>query len=97
MKMLEKDLLMLSKILKDLHFTPSYREVLLSNLVRKLEDYGLKNLTRNFIYVALSYDEGKEKASEIADYWEQMKNTGSYKTNLQKTLEKSPSFSKFIK
>lgn len=95
--MLEKDLIILEKILKDLHFTPSYREIILSSLVKKLEEYGLKDLSRNFIYVALSYDEGKQKASEIADYWEQVKNTGSYKTKLQQSLEKSPNFSKFLK
>lgn len=95
--MLEKDLIILEKILKDLHFTPSYREVILSGIVKKLEEYGLKDLSRNFIYVALSYSEGKQKASEIADYWEQVKNTGSYKSQLQQTLEKSPNFSKFIK
>jgi hypothetical protein len=47
--------------------------------------------------VALAHDEGKSFASEVADYWEEMKQTGSYKTNLQKTLEKSPTFSKFVK
>lgn len=96
-KMLEKDLAILDKILRDLNYTPNYREILLSGLVNKLEDYGLENLSRNFIYVSLSYDEGKQKATEIADYWEQVKNTGSYKTQLQQALEKSPNFSKYLK
>lgn len=95
--MLEKDLVILDKILRDMNYTPNYREILLSGLVNKLEDYGLENLSRNFIYVSLSYDEGKQKATEIADYWEQVKNTGSYKTQLQQTLEKSPNFSKYLK
>jgi hypothetical protein len=95
--MLEKDLAILDKILRDLNYTPNYREILLSGLVNKLEDYGLENLSRNFIYVSLSYDEGKQKATEIADYWEQVKNTGSYKTQLQQALEKSPNFSKYLK
>ena len=86
---------MLDKILKDMNYTPQYREILLSGLINKLEDYKLNDLTRNFIYVSLAYDEGKSKASEIADYWEEMKQTGSYKTTLQKSLEKSPTFSKF--
>ena len=67
----------------------------ITDLINKLEDYKLNDLTRNFIYVSLAYDEGKSKASEIADYWEEMKQTGSYKTTLQKSLEKSPTFSKF--
>jgi len=95
--MLEQDLVMLDKILKDMNYTPQYREMLLSGLVNKLEDYKLKDLTRNFIYVALAYDEGKSTATNIADYWEQMKNTGSYKTVLQKSLENSPTFSKYTK
>jgi hypothetical protein len=95
--MLEKDLDLLDKILRDMNYTTNYREILLSGLVKKLEDYGLQNLSRNFIYVALAYDEGKNTASDIADYWEQMKNSGSYKTKLQQALEKSPNFSKYIK
>jgi hypothetical protein len=97
MSMLEKDLDILDKILRDLNITPTYREILLSGLVKKLEDYNMDRLSRNFIYVALAHDEGKSFASEVADYWEEMKQTGSYKTNLQKTLEKSPTFSKFVK
>ena len=95
--MLEKDLIMLDKILKDMNYTPQYREILISGLVNKLEDYKLNDLTRNFIYTSLAFDEGKSKSSEIADYWEEMKQTGSYKTNLQKSLEKSPTFSKYTK
>ena len=95
--MLEKDLDILDKILRDLNITPTYREILLSGLVKKLEDYNMDRLSRNFIYVALAHDEGKSFASEVSDYWEEMKQTGSYKTNLQKTLEKSPTFSKFVK
>ena len=94
--MLETDLEILDNILKDLNYTPSYRETLLSKLVKNLQEYGLNNFTRNFIYVSLSYDEGKQKASEIADYWEESKRKGTYKTKLQRALEKSPSFSKYI-
>ena len=94
--MLEKDLDILDKILKELNYTSSYRETILSKLVKNLQEYGLDHFTRNFLYVALAYDEGKEKASEIADYWEEVKDKGSYKTKLQKTLEKSPIFSKYI-
>lgn len=95
--MLEKDLDILDKILRDLNYTTTYREILLSGLVNKLEDYGMKNMTRNFIYVTLSPEEGRNTASDVADYWEEMKQTGSYKTKLQKTLEKSPTFSKYVK
>jgi len=95
--MLEKDLIILDKILEDMNYTPKYREILISGLVNKLEDYKLTELTRNFIYVALAFDEGKSTATNIADYWEQMKNSGSYKTALQKSLENSPTFSKYTK
>jgi len=95
--MLEQDLNILDKIFKDLNFTTTYREILLSSLVNNLERSGMKNITRNFIYVSLSPEEGKKTATEIADYWEEMKQTGSYKTNLQKTLENSPTFSKYLK
>ena len=95
--MLETDLEILDRILKHMNFTPQYREILITSLVKKLDEYKMPKLSRNFIYTALAFDEGKSKASEIADYWEEMKQTGSYKTNLQKSLEKSPSFSKYVK
>lgn len=95
--MLEKDLEILDQILKDLNFTTTYREILLSSLVNNLERLRMKNITRNFIYVFLSPEEGKKTATEIADYWEEMKQTGSYKTNLRKTIENSPTFSKYVK
>lgn len=94
---MEQDLVLLDKILKDMNYTTEYRNNLISDLVKNLEDYGLKNITRNFLYVSLTPEEGKEKAAEIADYWDQMKTSGSYKTKLQSALEKSPIFSKYMK
>lgn len=93
---MEQDLILLDKILKDMNYTTEYRGNLISDLVKNIEDYGLKNVTRNFLYVSLTPEEGKEKASEIADYWDQMKTKGSYKTKLQSALEKSPIFSKYM-
>lgn len=93
--MLEKDLELLNKILTDLKYTTHYREALINQLLKSLEDYKLPNLTRNFLYVSLVPEEGKERASEIADYWQQAKNTGFYKTNLEKALQSS-AFAKYM-
>jgi hypothetical protein len=41
--MLEKDLVILDKILKDMNYTPQYREMLLSGLVNKLEDWNFSS------------------------------------------------------
>jgi len=52
-------------------------------------------MTPQFIYATLAFEEGRHKAREISEYFEDMKKTGSYKTNLQKAIDNSPTFNKF--
>jgi len=94
---MEKDLMILDGILKDLNYSTEGREILVNKILRDLENYRLDKITRNFIYVSLIPEEGKRKSSEIADYWEEAKNLGSYKSKLQRKLEDSPIFSKYLK
>lgn len=93
---MEKDLILLDNILKDMNYSSQGRDILINKIAKDLENYNLDKLTRNFIYVSLIPEEGKLKSSEIADYWEEAKNLGTYKTKLQRTLEKSPIFSKYM-
>ena len=93
--MLETDLEILEKILRDMNYSPTYISIMLSHLVEKLEDLSLENMTGQFIYVTLAFEEGRHKAREISEYFQEMKETGSYKTNLQKAIDNSPTFSKF--
>jgi hypothetical protein len=93
--MLETDLEILEKILRDMNYSPTYISIMLSHLVEKLEDLSLENMTPQFIYVTLAFEEGRHKAREISEYFQEMKETGSYKTNLQKAIDNSPTFSKF--
>ena len=93
--MLETDLEILEKILRDMNYSPTYISIMLSHLVEKLEDLSLENMTPQFIYVTLAFEEGRHKAREISEYFQDMKETGSYKTNLQKAIDNSPTFSKF--
>ena len=93
--MLETDLEILEKILRDMNYSPTYISIMLSHLVEKLEDLSLENMTPQFIYVTLAFEEGRHKSREISEYFQEMKETGSYKTNLQKAIDNSPTFSKF--
>ena len=93
--MLEKDLEILEKILKDMNYSTTYISIMLNHLVEKLEESSLEYMTPQFVYVTLAFEEGRHKAKEISEYFEEMKDTGSYKTNLQKTINNSPTFSKF--
>jgi hypothetical protein len=52
-------------------------------------------MTPQFVYVTLAFEEGRHKAKEISEYFEEMKEKGSYRTSLQKTIDNSPTFSKF--
>jgi hypothetical protein len=93
--MLEKDLEILEKILKDMNYSTTYISIMLNHLVEKLEESSLEYMTPQFVYVTLAFEEGRHKAKEISEYFEEMKDTGSYRTNLQKTINNSPTFSKF--
>ena len=85
--MLETDLEILEKILRDLNYAPKYIEMLLSHLVKELDNSTLNSFTPQFIYSALSFEEGRNKAREIADYFQEFKEKGSYRTKLQKYLD----------
>jgi hypothetical protein len=93
--MLEKDLEILEKILKEMNYSPTYISIMLNHLVEKLQDSSLKEMTPQFVYVTLAFEEGRHKAKEISEYFEEMKDTGSYRTNLQKAINNSRAFSKF--
>lgn len=93
--MLEKDLEILEKILMDMNYSPTYISIMLNHLVEKLEESSLEYMTPQFVYVTLAFEEGRHKAKEISEYFEEMKDTGSYRTNLQKAINNSPTFSKF--
>jgi hypothetical protein len=93
--MLETDLEILEKILRDMNYSPTYISIMLNHLVEKLEESSLEFMTPQFVYVTLAFEEGRHKAKEISEYFEEMKDTGSYRTNLQKAINNSPTFSKF--
>ena len=93
--MLEKDLEILEKILTDMNYSPTYISIILNHLVEKLGDSSLENMTPQFIYATLVFEEGRHKAREISEYFQEMKEKGSYRTILQKTIDNSPTFSKF--
>jgi hypothetical protein len=40
------------------------------------------------IYNSFAYELGKHEAREIANYFEELKQTGSYKTELEKLMDK---------
>jgi hypothetical protein len=93
--MLEKDLEILEKILMDMNYSPTYISIMLNHLVEKLQESSLEYMTPQFVYVTLSFEEGRHKAKEISEYFEEMKEKGSYRTSLQKAINNSPTFSKF--
>jgi len=93
--MLEKDLEMLETILKDMKYSPSYITMLLNHMVKQLDNSSLTYFTPQFIYSVLSFEEGRHKARQISEYFEDLKEKGFYKNTLQKTIDNSPTFSKF--
>lgn len=94
---MEKDLEILEKILRDQNYTTDFIVMILQHLVKELGQSSLERFTPNFIYSTLAFELGRAKAKEIAEYFEEFKTKGSYRTLLQKTLEDSPTFSKYTK
>ena len=78
-----------------MNYSPTYISIILNYLVEKLEESSLENMTPQFIYATLLFEEGRHKSREISEYFQEMKETGSYRTILQKTMDSSPTFSKF--
>ena len=70
---MEKDLHILRNILKDLHYTESYSDVLLNRIIEKFNDSSLDEITPTFIFYTLAYDEGKNISRKIADMFEHKK------------------------
>ena len=75
---MEKDLKLIKKILNDLNYSETYSDMLLNHIVEKFKDSGLDSITPNFLYDVLVYNEGKETARKISDYFKEMKETGDY-------------------
>lgn len=85
---MEKDLEILKKIFTDMKYSDTYVGILLSLILDKFEQSGIDEINPHFIYSVLLPEEGRKRASDVADYFAQMKSTGSYKTELQKHLDK---------
>jgi len=78
-----------------MNYSTSYISVLLNHLVKQLEKSSLSHFTPQFIYSVLTFEEGRHTSKQISEYFEDFKKYGSYKTSLEKTIDNSPTFSKF--
>jgi hypothetical protein len=88
--MSEKDLVILEKILKELGYSTNYIVFILEYLVQRFSESRLSEVTPQFIYVSLVPEEGRSKARDIADYFEEFKEKGSFRTKIQRYLDSSP-------
>jgi hypothetical protein len=80
----ERNIEILKQILNDLKYSDSYSDILISEIIRRFETSGLNEITPHLVYNALAYEEGKETARKIANYYEQILNSGTYETDLEK-------------
>jgi hypothetical protein len=75
---MERDIEILRKIFDDLHYTKDYANMLINYLLKEFEESDLSEMTPRFIYVHLIFEEGRETARKISEYFEEMKEKGSY-------------------
>jgi hypothetical protein len=92
---MEKDLQILKNILSDMKYAPGYVDLLINHISKEFEKSSLSHITPQFVYSVLIFEEGRHKAKQISEYFEDFKKHGSYKNIVQKTIEKSPTFGKF--
>ena len=85
---MEKDLKILKKILEDLHYTETYINMLLSHIKNEFEKSNLTHITPHFIYSSLAFEEGRQKSKMISESFEEMKEKGTYRNIVDKTMNK---------
>ena len=75
---MERDIEILRQIFDNLHYTKDYANMLINHLLKELESSGLSEITPRFVYINLIFEEGRETAQKISEYFEEMKEKGSY-------------------
>jgi transposase len=81
---LQHDINILRHILKEKHYTETYSEVLINNLIKMFEDSSLEEITPPLVRNAFIYDIGRDESNMIANHFDQMRATGRYEHELQK-------------
>ena len=75
---MKKDIEILRQIFNDLHYTQDYSNMLINHLLKEMENSGLNEITPRFIYIHLIFEEGRETARKISEYFEEIKEKGTY-------------------
>jgi len=75
---MERDIEILRQIFEDLHYTKDYANMLINHLLKELDTSSLSEITPRFVYINLIFEEGRETARKISEYFEEMKEKGSY-------------------
>lgn len=75
---MKKDIEILRQIFNDLHYTQDYSNMLINHLLKEMENSGLSEITPRFIYIHLIFEEGRETARKISEYFEEIKEKGTY-------------------
>lgn len=87
---MEQDLEIIRDILKNLGFADRFILLLVDHLVQKLSESKHTRFTPNFLYTHSIFEIGRNNARELGEYFEEYLKIGSYKTKMQKFLDKSP-------
>jgi hypothetical protein len=75
---MERDIEILRQIFEDLHYTKDYANMLINHLLKELDISQLSEITPRFVYINLIFEEGRETARKISEYFEEMKEKGAY-------------------
>lgn len=83
---LQHDINILRRILKDRHISETYSEILIKKLLENFEKSSLAEITVPMVKYAFIYDLGRQESESIADYFDQMRKTGKYETELERYI-----------
>ena len=66
---MERDIEILKQIFDDLHYTKDYANMLINHLLKELDISRLSEITPRFVYINLIFEEGRETARKISEYF----------------------------
>lgn len=81
---MERDLQIIKKILQHLHHSEDSIDMLMTHIIKRFNESKLDEITPNFLYYALIFDEGKDKSLDISERYRRKKYFDDDETPIQR-------------
>ena len=85
--MIQDELDVLKKILKELHFVDDYIDLLIKHIRKQFNSSSLTEITPHFVYAVLAFEIGRNNARTVSEDFEDYKKTGKYRSRVDRFLD----------